>query len=197
MTKFNPTVGVWNRKRKLANGKTKREKKWVVNYRCPETGNKRRASFDTKAKAEEHRQSLISAVSGERYYNPNTNPTVSEVVEHWRQVKAPTVRASTMTGYEALLKIIEGPLLQSSPQQRAHYALTGEKPHRDTKLLQMLGPFKVSELTTAQLRRWHALIRSGADHIETAEQILEESGYTEYWQNNKTPEAPGRHASSA
>ena len=40
--------------------------------------------------------------------------------------------------------------------------------------------------------RWHALIRAGADHIETAEQILEESGYTEHWQNDKTPEAPGR-----
>ena len=29
-------------------------------------------------------------------------------------------------------------------------------------------------------------------HIELAEQILEESGYTEMWQNDKTPEAPGR-----
>ncbi|WP_413718186.1 ATP-dependent helicase [Silicimonas sp. MF1-12-2] len=40
--------------------------------------------------------------------------------------------------------------------------------------------------------RWHALVRAGVDHIETAEQILEESGYTEHWQNDKTPEAPGR-----
>ncbi len=29
-------------------------------------------------------------------------------------------------------------------------------------------------------------------HIELAEQILDESGYTEMWQNDKTPEAPGR-----
>ncbi len=29
-------------------------------------------------------------------------------------------------------------------------------------------------------------------HIELAEQILEESGYIEMWQNDKTPEAPGR-----
>ncbi|SFP69694.1 ATP-dependent helicase [Tranquillimonas alkanivorans] len=29
-------------------------------------------------------------------------------------------------------------------------------------------------------------------HIELAEQILEESGYTAHWQNDKTPEAPGR-----
>ena len=30
------------------------------------------------------------------------------------------------------------------------------------------------------------------DHVELAEIILEESGYTEMWQNDKTPEAPGR-----
>ena len=29
-------------------------------------------------------------------------------------------------------------------------------------------------------------------HVELAEIILDESGYTEMWQNDKTPEAPGR-----
>ncbi|WP_099827590.1 ATP-dependent helicase [Oceaniglobus indicus] len=32
----------------------------------------------------------------------------------------------------------------------------------------------------------------GISHIELAEQILEESGYVAHWQNDKTPEAPGR-----
>ena len=40
--------------------------------------------------------------------------------------------------------------------------------------------------------RWTALVRSDASHLELAEQILDESGYTEMWQNDKTPEAPGR-----
>ncbi|MBV7409342.1 ATP-dependent helicase [Maritimibacter sp. DP1N21-5] len=41
--------------------------------------------------------------------------------------------------------------------------------------------------------RWHAQIRDEADtHVELAEMILEESGYSEHWQNDKTPEAPGR-----
>ena len=41
--------------------------------------------------------------------------------------------------------------------------------------------------------RWAALIRAGQiSHIEIAEQILEESGYTDHWRNEKTPEAPGR-----
>jgi DNA helicase II / ATP-dependent DNA helicase PcrA len=41
--------------------------------------------------------------------------------------------------------------------------------------------------------RWHALTRAqGKSHIEIAEQILEESGYTDMWAQDKTPEAPGR-----
>ncbi|MFO0514268.1 MAG: ATP-dependent helicase [Rhodobacterales bacterium] len=41
--------------------------------------------------------------------------------------------------------------------------------------------------------RWHAATqRPGYSHIELAEQMLDESGYTGMWQNDKTPEAPGR-----
>jgi len=41
--------------------------------------------------------------------------------------------------------------------------------------------------------RWHAATqRPGYSHIELAEQVLDESGYTGMWQNDKTPEAPGR-----
>ncbi len=40
--------------------------------------------------------------------------------------------------------------------------------------------------------RWHKVIQAPHNHIELAEQILDESGYTEMWQNDKTPEAPGR-----
>ncbi len=43
------------------------------------------------------------------------------------------------------------------------------------------------------LDRWHALVVAEPDtHIETAEMILDESGYTIMWQNDKTPEAAGR-----
>ncbi|RLJ59075.1 DNA helicase-2/ATP-dependent DNA helicase PcrA [Litoreibacter meonggei] len=43
------------------------------------------------------------------------------------------------------------------------------------------------------LDRWGAAARIGdMSHIEIAEMALEESGYTEMWQNDKTPEAPGR-----
>jgi DNA helicase-2/ATP-dependent DNA helicase PcrA len=41
--------------------------------------------------------------------------------------------------------------------------------------------------------RWHrATLHPDYDHIRLAETILDESGYTEMWQQDKTPEAPGR-----
>ncbi len=45
----------------------------------------------------------------------------------------------------------------------------------------------------AGVGRWHgAVLDARGSHVELAETILEESGYTEHWQNDKTPEAPGR-----
>ncbi|HET7411475.1 MAG TPA: 3'-5' exonuclease, partial [Pararhizobium sp.] len=43
----------------------------------------------------------------------------------------------------------------------------------------------------ANFRRWTDLLES-TPHTELGEQILEESGYTEMWQNDKSAEAPGR-----
>ncbi|EBA12779.1 UvrD/REP helicase [Roseobacter sp. CCS2] len=59
----------------------------------------------------------------------------------------------------------------------------------------LLGGRGLKELTilVAGLDRWHGQVRAEADtHVELAEMILDESGYTGFWQNDKTPEAPGR-----
>ncbi|WP_308916736.1 ATP-dependent helicase [Jannaschia sp. LMIT008] len=42
------------------------------------------------------------------------------------------------------------------------------------------------------LARWRAEMLDGRDHIRLAEEVLDESGYTGFWQNEKSPEAPGR-----
>ncbi|MEZ5870630.1 MAG: UvrD-helicase domain-containing protein [Nitratireductor sp.] len=44
---------------------------------------------------------------------------------------------------------------------------------------------------TADIERWAGLI-DAMPHNELAEQILDESGYTEMWQNDRSAEAPGR-----
>jgi DNA helicase II / ATP-dependent DNA helicase PcrA len=43
------------------------------------------------------------------------------------------------------------------------------------------------------MARWHqATLKPDYNHVELAETILEESGYTAMWQNDKSPEAAGR-----
>ena len=45
----------------------------------------------------------------------------------------------------------------------------------------------------ANIQRWENLLKDESlNHIEVAELILDESGYTGMWQNDKTPDAPGR-----
>ncbi|MEM9640583.1 MAG: UvrD-helicase domain-containing protein [Pseudomonadota bacterium] len=44
----------------------------------------------------------------------------------------------------------------------------------------------------ASFDRWGAALLAGIDHVELAEQILDESGYTDFWKNDKSAEAPGR-----
>jgi DNA helicase-2/ATP-dependent DNA helicase PcrA len=44
----------------------------------------------------------------------------------------------------------------------------------------------------AQFDRSHAAIAAGADHVELAEAMLDESGYTAMWQAEKSPDAAGR-----
>ncbi|WP_373636683.1 ATP-dependent helicase [Yoonia sp. BS5-3] len=59
----------------------------------------------------------------------------------------------------------------------------------------LLGGKGLKELTILvdSVDRWTAQVRAEADtHVELAEMILDESGYTTFWQNDKTPEAPGR-----
>ncbi len=43
----------------------------------------------------------------------------------------------------------------------------------------------------AQFDNWSELART-VNHAELAQQILDESGYTEMWQNDKSPDSPGR-----
>ncbi len=44
----------------------------------------------------------------------------------------------------------------------------------------------------AHFDRWHGMIREGANHIDLAGMMLEESGYVAMWQAEKSPDAAGR-----
>ena len=54
------------------------------------------------------------------------------------------------------------------------------------------GAIELAQLLNG-IAQWSEQMRLGlASHVELAEIILDESGYTAYWQNDKTPEGPGR-----
>lgn len=152
-------LGVWNRKRPLASGKSQNQKLHTLNWLCPETGRKRRLSFASKAEAETKRAQLLAEMQGKRYFNPGTNPTVAEAVEHWLGLKATDIKPQTLKTYRILCRSITGPLLQGTPKERAAFTETGVKPHRDAKVLQLLGHRKLSDLSTAEIRQWHGTIR--------------------------------------
>ncbi len=62
----------------------------------------------------------------------------------------------------------------------------------EASLIKGKGGKALGELV-AGLDRWHAQLRAEEDtHIQVAEMALDESGYTEMWQNDKSPDAPGR-----
>lgn len=69
--------------------------------------------------------------------------------------------------------------------------LEGARLMVETKGIGGKGGAELAKLV-AGLDRWRDALLSGRDHIELAEVILEESGYTDMWLNDKTPEAPGR-----
>ena len=81
--------------------------------------------------------------------------------------------------------------IQFAARQSGVSLVEGAKLLLEAKGLTGKGAKELAALV-AGLERWHALVRAGKSHIEIAEQVLDESGYTAHWQNDKTPEAPGR-----
>jgi len=72
------------------------------------------------------------------------------------------------------------PLIEGAARLLEEKGLTGKGANELGKLLDGLA-------------RWGRMAGDpSVSHIELAEIILDESGYTEMWQNDKTPEAPGR-----
>lgn len=62
----------------------------------------------------------------------------------------------------------------------------------DGGLIKGKGGAELKQFVT-DIARWHRMLKDDTiSHIEVAESILDESGYTAFWQNEKTPEAPGR-----
>ena len=82
--------------------------------------------------------------------------------------------------------------IQGLARQNGVSLVEGARIAVETGTIKGKGGKGLAELV-AGLDRWFNQLRAEADtHVEMAEVILEESGYTDMWLNDKTPEAPGR-----
>ena len=82
--------------------------------------------------------------------------------------------------------------IQVTARQNGVPLIEGARLLLDQKGLSGKGAAELAKLLDS-LARWGRMVGDAdISHIELAEMILDESGYTEMWQNDKTPEAPGR-----
>jgi len=83
-------------------------------------------------------------------------------------------------------------IIQVTARQHGVSLVEGARMLLDDKGLTGKGAAELRRLID-HLARWGRIGRDGdLGHVELAEMILDESGYTGMWQNAKTPEAPGR-----
>ncbi|MGI3210365.1 ATP-dependent helicase [Roseovarius tibetensis] len=82
--------------------------------------------------------------------------------------------------------------IQVIARQNSVPLIEGARMLLDQKGLTGKGAAELAKLLDG-LARWGRMVGDDdISHIELAEMILDESGYTGMWQNDKTPEAPGR-----
>ncbi|MGR3485157.1 MAG: ATP-dependent helicase [Paracoccaceae bacterium] len=82
--------------------------------------------------------------------------------------------------------------IQIAARQNGVSLVEGARIAVEASLIKGRGAKALGQLVR-DLGRWHGQVLAEEDtHVELAEMILDESGYTAHWQNDKTPEAPGR-----
>ena len=82
--------------------------------------------------------------------------------------------------------------IQVKARQYSTSLVEGAKILLSEKVLGGKGAIELGILLS-NIQRWENLLKDRAiNHMELAELILDESGYTGMWQNDKTPDAPGR-----
>jgi len=156
---FRVSITKQDRKRKLKGDRVVVQTRYFVNYSDPKTGQRRMPSFERRKEAEAFRNQLVVSVETGSYAPNRKDHTVADAVDHWLEVKRGQVRRRTLAGYLDGAKAIKGPLLRGSAKQRAYYTRTGDRPE-GTKLVELLGETRLSELTTGDIRAWHMTLNS-------------------------------------
>jgi len=163
MSDFQITISKRERRRKARDGRPVIYVRYFLNYSDPKTGRRLQPSFERHSEAAAARNEIVAAVEGGRFVDRRTAPTVAQGVDHWLRAREGHVKASTLAGYMVIAATIAGPLLSASRGERAVYRRTGAKP-KGAALLPMLGHVRTTDLTTAQVRQWHAVLKEQVGH---------------------------------
>ncbi len=146
------------RRRKITDGSVREYPQYYVNYRDPQSGRRVRRAKDTKREAEALKAELIQKFAAGTYVDERTVPTVAEAAAHWLADREGKVKASTLKGYQVVVRgAIVGPLLEGTRQQRHDWTEKGVKP-KGARFIKLLGEVKLSELTPAMIRIWHRTV---------------------------------------
>jgi integrase len=136
------------RKRRLADGSTVEQQRFVVDYRDPISAARRQHFFERRKDAEAKRLELIAEMATGRYASPTT-ATVATAMQNWLDDRKPKVKSVTFTTYERAARYICAPL---EPQDGRKAVSPG------------LGTIKLNALPTAEIRRWHNALRAQVGH---------------------------------
>ncbi len=159
---FTASVTRRDRKRKLRSGREIVQTRFVLNFRDPQTRQRKQLFFSRHKDAVAMRDAMLASIATGSYSDvPSSSLTVADLVEHWLENRRREVKGGTFVSYRQAVHYITGPLLAGTKWERHAYARTGERPPEST-LIEMLGPVRVADLTTADIRSWN---RALTDHV--------------------------------
>lgn len=151
---FTASITKRDRRRRLSSGTIVVQTRYVVSFREPRTGRRKQLFFDRQKDAVAMRDALVTSVVTGTYAETQTNLTVAEVVKYWLDNRRDEVKPATWDSYQQAAGYIIGPLLVGTKLERHLYARTGGKPE-GARLIEMLGPRPIADLSTADIRAWH------------------------------------------
>jgi integrase len=144
------------RRRKLKDGSVVEQRRYVLNWRDPRTGEREQRFFERQRDAQERRSELIAAYERGALASSRRNVTVGDAVVAWLETKRGTVRPITFATYAFQSRYVVGPLPTGEARRAIIHSGKGAKPK--DRPIELLGREKVQELTTRRIRAWHKLL---------------------------------------
>lgn len=143
------------RLRRRSTGETVSHVRYVVDYRDPH-GKRRQFFFKSRQDALTYREQLFARVRRGTWDRGALSLSLSQILEHWLQETKPHVRPCTWRNYEKVLRYAMGPLPEGNAAERRRITLG--RTEGPQAFVELLGNPPLHDLTTAQIRQWHATL---------------------------------------